>query len=72
MSASKFPPPPPGYRGYNQTHTLREQEMAMFIRRLCSTTCNDKTRAQAMEYLHGQGMTSPLRSDDEGARDGSN
>lgn len=40
-----------------------EQEMAMLIRRLCSTTANDKTRAQAMEYLFKRGHASPLRAE---------
>lgn len=45
--------------------TNSEREMAMLIRRLCSTTANDKTREQAMEYLltHHRDISSPLRAD---------
>jgi hypothetical protein len=46
-----------------QAVELIEQEMAMLIRRLCSTTANDKTRAQAMEYLFKRGHASPLRAE---------
>lgn len=51
-----------------QAVELIEQEMAMLIRRLCSTTANDKTRAQAMEYLFKRGHASPLRAESEPAQ----
>lgn len=51
-----------------QAGELVEQEMAMLIRRLCSTTANDKTRAQAMEYLFKRGRASPLRTESEPAQ----
>lgn len=51
-----------------QAGELVEQEMAMLIRRLCSTTANDKTRAQAMEYLFKRGHASPLRAESEAAQ----
>ena len=55
------------YRNSDIGH-LVEQEMAMLIRRLCSTTANDKTRAQAMEYLFKRGHASPLRAESEPAQ----